>query len=85
MQRLADILNLPVMRPKITETTALGAAFLAGLKVGIFSEMKDIADLWRRDAEFHPQMKAEERAKILGGWNRAVKAAIHFADDSVSR
>ena len=85
MQRLADILNLPVMRPKITETTALGAAFLAGLKIGIFSEMKDIADLWRRDAEFHPQMKTEERAKILGGWRRAVRSAIHFADDSVSR
>ena len=72
MQFLADILDLPVERPVVTETTALGAAYLAGLQAGIFASTADIAQRWRRDRLFEPKMKAEERERLYAGWLEAV-------------
>jgi glycerol kinase len=72
MQFLADVLDLPVERPVVTETTALGAAYLAGLQAGIFASTADIAQRWQRDRLFEPKMKAEERERLYAGWQEAV-------------
>jgi len=71
-QSLADILGVQVERPKITETTALGAAFLAGLYAGVYSSLDDIAKLWQRDLEFTPAMPTVERDALYHGWLNAV-------------
>jgi glycerol kinase len=73
MQFLADILDLPVERPVVTETTALGAAYLAGLQVGLFKSVDDIAKRWQRDRLFEPQMGADQREQLYAGWREAVK------------
>jgi glycerol kinase len=72
MQFLADILDLPVERPVVTETTALGAAYLAGLQAGLFKSTADIARRWQRDRLFEPRMKAEQREALYAGWQAAV-------------
>jgi len=72
-QRLADLTGLPVDRPKVTETTALGAAYLAGLSVGLFKDLNDIASRWALDRRFEPAMKAGVRNALYDGWNGAVK------------
>jgi len=72
MQFLADILDIPVARPAVTETTALGAAFLAGLQAGLFDDLDQIAACWRRDAAFTPRLAGEERKNLLAGWRKAV-------------
>lgn len=71
-QYLSDILDIPVVRPVVTETTALGAAYLAGLQAGIYRDLDDIAARWQRDSGFQPAMDAGEREKLLAGWSRAV-------------
>ncbi|MEE2691871.1 MAG: glycerol kinase GlpK [Pseudomonadota bacterium] len=76
MQFLADILAMPVERPVVMETTALGAAFLAGLQAGLVGSTNDIAAIWRRDARFEPKMKAGERDSLLGGWRKAVERTL---------
>jgi glycerol kinase len=76
MQFLADILNMPVERPKVLETTALGVAFLAGLQMGIYQDTDEIAELWRLDARFQPAMASEERLRNLAGWRKAVKRTL---------
>jgi glycerol kinase len=72
MQFLANILNLPVERPVVTETTALGAAYLAGLTVGVFKSTEDVAARWRRDRLFEPVMKSDLREDLYAGWRKAV-------------
>jgi glycerol kinase len=72
MQFLADILNLPVERPVVTETTALGAAYLAGLQVGMFQSAADIGRRWQRDRLFEPAMKTDLRESLYAGWRHAV-------------
>ena len=72
MQRLADLLGVPVERPVVTETTALGAAFLAGLQVGVFPSLDALASLWARDRRFEPAMSEEERVRRRQGWVDAV-------------
>jgi glycerol kinase len=72
-QRLADLTGLPVDRPKITETTALGAAYLAGLSAGLFKDFKDIAAHWALDRRFMPAMKPAARNALYEGWKAAVK------------
>jgi glycerol kinase len=72
MQFLADILDLPVERPRVTETTALGAAFLAGLQLGVFDRLDDVERFWELERRFTPQMAEPERAILLQGWQRAV-------------
>jgi glycerol kinase len=72
MQFLADTLALPVERPEVTETTALGAAYLAGLASGLWGSVEEIAQNWRRERLFEPRMAAAERAQLYDGWRDAV-------------
>jgi glycerol kinase len=75
MQMQADLLNVPVVRPKVTETTALGAAYLAGLAVGYWKSREDIARQWQVDRRFQPAMKSPTRTRITEGWERALHRA----------
>ena len=81
MQFQADILNTIVVRPVITETTALGAAYLAGLAVGFWENMEAIQNQWQADKKFSPAMNDEIRKKLSGDWQRSVKAAKAWADE----
>ena len=76
MQFLADILNIKVERPVNSETTVMGAAYLAGLKVGFFNNFRDIEDLWKSDRVFIPNMDDEERNSIYMGWKKTVNNLI---------
>ena len=80
MQFQADLLQSKVVRPKITETTALGAAYLAGLGVDYWSDIKDIKQQWQMDQTFSPQIKAGETLALIKGWHRAVNASKAWAD-----
>jgi glycerol kinase len=82
MQFQADILNNTVVRPKITETTALGAAYLAGLAVGYWPDMEAIKDQWQRDKIFTPGMDEGTRATFTKNWRRAIKTAKAWADEA---
>jgi glycerol kinase len=73
MQRLADILDAPVDRPKILETTALGAAWLAGSRAGVWPGMTDFARNWALDRRFKSKMDDAERKRLVKGWRDAVK------------
>ncbi|AGH43246.1 glycerol kinase [Paraglaciecola psychrophila 170] len=73
MQFLADILGAPVDRPVITETTALGAAYLAGLKVGIFDSLEALSAKWEVEQRFSPVMSKERRDSFYAGWKDSVK------------
>ncbi len=75
MQFQADLLGVPVVRPKVTETTALGAAYLAGLAVGFWKSQEEIAALWQVDRRFEPAMGVERRESLYRGWQRAVERA----------
>ncbi len=81
MQFQSDLLQTKVVRPKITETTALGAAYLAGLAVSYWSGIQEIRTQWQVDREFTPGIPAEETHSLIKGWHRAVKAATVWADD----
>jgi glycerol kinase len=76
MQRLADILNAPVDRPPVLETTALGAAYLAGLKAGLLPKPSEFATSWKRQKRFTPRMKAAEREAKYLGWQEAVRKLL---------
>ena len=80
MQFQADLLNVPVQRPAVLETTALGAALLAGLAVGIYPNLQETAQGWHVADAFMPQMNAECRERLLTGWRRAVDGALHWAE-----
>jgi len=73
MQFLADMLGVPVDRPTVLETTALGAAYLAGLRLGWYRDLDEIAGLWRCERRFTPQMEAAERERLYSGWKEAVE------------
>lgn len=73
MQFLADILGVPVERPEITETTALGVAYLAGLQAGLYRDLEQIASHWHRQQRFTPRMDPEHRRRLYAGWLDAVK------------
>lgn len=81
MQFQADILDSCVLRPKCIETTALGAAYLAGLAVGYWKDKKEIKENWQLAAEFSPRMEQEERRMRKKGWAKAVRAALLWAED----
>ena len=76
MQRLADILQAPVDRPVIAETTALGAAWLAGSKAGLWPDQAGFAKSWRQDKQFTPLMSASERDCKVAGWDNAVRRVL---------
>jgi glycerol kinase len=75
----ADLLDLPVLRPAVLETTALGAAYLAGLGVGLWPGPEALRDLWRLDRAFRPSMAADRREALYAGWRRAVERARAWA------
>lgn len=78
MQFQGDILDVPVQRPVINETTALGAAYLAGLAVGFWKDQAEIAEQWRLDKSFEPAMEEEQREVLYSGWKKAVQATMAF-------
>ena len=75
-QFLSDVVNVKVLRPKVHETTALGAAFMAGLKIGVYKSLKDISKNWNLDKKFYPKMKKNFRNVLLKGWTKAIKRAL---------
>ena len=75
MQTQSDLSNVPVLRPRCVETTAMGAAYLAGLAVGFWSGLDDIRANWAVDREFSPELSEEQRLQRLNGWKKAVTAA----------
>jgi glycerol kinase len=75
MQFQADLTGCPVIRPEDTETTALGAAYLAGLATGIFSDTAQLAELWKVERTFEPKMSRSERGRLYAGWRNAVERA----------
>jgi len=80
MQFQSDILGVPVVRPKVTETTALGAAYLAGLAVGFWKDRAEIARQWQVDRRFKPGLKKPTRTHLLAGWNKALARSRNWID-----
>lgn len=78
MEFQSDILNVPVERTKVSETTALGAAYLAGLAVGFWESQEEISKQWEIDRKFIPKMAVDQRDSLYNGWRKAVKAALTF-------
>ena len=81
MQFQADILNAPVVRPKITETTALGAAYAAGLAVGYWQSLDDLRANWQVDRVWEPRMDEATRERLYAGWLKAVQRSMHWVED----
>jgi glycerol kinase len=80
MQFQADILNIPVIRPRVTETTALGAAYAAGLSVGFWQDLEEIASQWAEDKRWLPSMEEAERAHRYRYWMKAVERTMNWQD-----
>ena len=80
LQFQSDILNVDLMRPACVETTAWGAASLAGLAVGTYSDLNKLRKEWAVNRQFQPQMSREERETLLNGWHRAVERSMHWAE-----
>ncbi|MEF8698041.1 MAG: glycerol kinase GlpK [Candidatus Accumulibacter sp. UW26] len=80
LQFQADLLDVPVVRPRITETTALGAAYLAGLAVGFWRDEAELSALWQVDRRFEPAMTRQQRADRLANWRRAVERCRHWVE-----
>jgi glycerol kinase len=78
MQFQADILGVPVIRSKIRETTALGAAYAAGLAVGFWQDFDQLKSHWQSDQTWLPKMSATERADRIGGWHKAIERAMNW-------
>ncbi len=76
VQFLADILDLPVDRPRVMETTALGAAILAGMQAGLLGTLEELAQQWQLDTRFEPQISSPDRDQLLAGWHEAVQRVI---------
>jgi glycerol kinase len=81
MQFQSDLIGTRVVRPRITETTALGAAYLAGLAVGYWDDIANMQQQWQLDRAFSPQLPPEKIHELMHGWNRAIKAAISWTRD----
>eukprot|EP00980_Cylindrotheca_fusiformis_P017494 scaffold5490_cov125-Cylindrotheca_fusiformis.AAC.11 len=81
MQFQADIINVPVVKPKIMETTAMGAAFSAGLAVGVWKDLKEIRELWSVSSTFSPSMTEKEREKNWAGWQKAISKSFGWVDE----
>ncbi|MGE5224394.1 MAG: glycerol kinase GlpK [Omnitrophica WOR_2 bacterium] len=80
MQFQADILGVPVVRPKIAETTALGAAYAAGLAVGFWDSLDDLRSNWQEDKTWQPSMKSETRTRLYQGWRKAVERTLNWVE-----
>ena len=75
-QFLSNVVNVGVLRPKVKETTALGAAFMAGLQIGVYKSLKDISKNWSLDRKFSPKMKNKNRSNLIKGWSKAIKRTL---------
>jgi glycerol kinase len=80
MQFQSDILNVPVVRPEVAETTALGAAYAAGLAGGFWSNLEDLRANWRAAKTWEPDMSAEQRDQLYKGWLKAVERTFNWVD-----
>ena len=81
MQFQADILGVPVDRPQVIETTALGAAYLAGLATGVWSSREELKQCWKLDNRFEPAMAKDEADQLYKGWSKAVRHSMHWLDE----
>ena len=81
MQFHADILGVPVIRPTVSETSALGAAYVAGLAVGFWSGIGELSELWSKDREWQPGMDDAKRERLFNGWKKAVTRTFDWTDD----
>jgi glycerol kinase len=79
LQMQADLLGVPVVRSAVQETTALGAAYLAGLGIGLWRDTAEISRMWKTDRRFEPAMSADERGSRLADWRRAVARSLGWA------
>jgi glycerol kinase len=84
MQFQADLLDVPVIRPKIAETTALGAAYAAGLAVGFWSDLDELTAKWAEDKRWDPQMPDQDRERYYRNWQKAVTKSLDWVDEDVS-
>ncbi len=80
LQLQADILDVPVERPVVAETTALGAAYLAGLAIGYWTGLDDLASKWALDRRFEPSMSTDRRRSMLHDWHRAVERSRNWIE-----
>ncbi|MBI2926626.1 MAG: glycerol kinase GlpK [Verrucomicrobia bacterium] len=85
MQFQADLLGVPTLRPRVAETTALGAAYLAGLAVGYWKDRADIASQWQLDRKFEPTLEPARRAQLLADWSKALTRAKRWAEDGANK
>jgi glycerol kinase len=83
LQFQADILGVPVVRPVVAETTALGAAYAAGLAVGFWSDLGELRSNWQEDARWEPDMEVAERERLLRNWKKAVTKTLDWVDEDV--
>ena len=77
-QFLSDVLNIRVYRSQVDETSALGAAYMAGLKIGVYKTLKDITNNWKSDMRFNPKLKNKNRTKLISGWSKAVTKSLIY-------
>ncbi|MCA1626865.1 MAG: glycerol kinase, partial [Acidobacteria bacterium] len=82
MQLQADILGVPVVRPVVAETTALGAAYAAGLAVGFWSDIEEMRRNWQADKQWEPRRSADQREAGYAGWHKAIERALNWIDVS---
>ena len=75
-QFLSDVVDIKILRPKVQETTALGAAFMAGLQIGVYKSLKDISKNWHLDKNFVPKIKSKERNNLIKGWSSTIKKTL---------
>jgi glycerol kinase len=75
-QFLADIINITVVRSKINDTTALGAAFMAGLRAGVYKSLNEISKNWQFDRRFRPKIIKKKRKELLKGWEKAIRKTL---------
>ena len=81
MQLQSDLIGRDVYRPRCIETTALGAAYLAGLAVGYWTSLEDVKNNWATDRVFTSKMEEERRINLLNGWHKAVRCALAWAEE----
>ncbi|MBS3751459.1 MAG: glycerol kinase, partial [Anaerolineales bacterium] len=82
MQFQADILDVPVIRPTITETTSSGAAYAAGLALGFWDDLSTLRKKWKEDKRWTPSMSAERRQQLIHSWNKAVKRSFGWVEEA---
>jgi glycerol kinase len=84
MQLQADVIGMPVVRPRVAETTALGAAFAAGLAVGFFGGEEELRERWQADRRWEPRLGEDERERGLAQWRRAVERSLGWVEQAAS-